>query len=324
MLGLTFSEVVVSKLMKIIKMIRLLLFACCLIIPSVQAYESSEDVTGASESALFQRYSQSKIVAYNQLVTADYLLALGAPKTVNGVMVLEYSERLAGDLTRITYQAPDDYSSEDMFVHFSSQLNQLSHKVLFECHARKCGSSNEWANRIFNIRKLYGPERYQHYLAVQIDTQQGPLFVALYSIKRGNKRVYTQLDLLKPQQGSFRELSVNPDTVLAQFKQQGIFELANLEFDDQDKLTGNTTVLLDSVIAALQKSSRLKLYVVGHLRTDQGLELLQQRSLTRAQSVVDVLVQSGIDSQRLSAQGVGPLAPVNQGGGVDRIGLVVQ
>lgn len=305
-------------------MIRFLLFSCCFIVTSVQAYESSEDVAGASDSALFQRYSQSKIVGYSQLVTADYLLALGAPKTVNAVMVLEYSERLVGDLTRITYRAPDDYSSEDMFAHFSSQLNQLPHKVLFECHARKCGSSNEWANRIFNIRKLYGPERYQHYLAVQIDAQQGPLFVALYSIKRGNKRVYTQLDLLQPETGTFRELSVNPDTVLAQFKQQGIFELANLKFDDQDKLTGNTTVLLDSVIAALQKNSRLKLFVVGHLRTDQGLEVSQQRSLTRAQSVVDVLVQSGIDSQRLSAQGVGPLAPVNQSGSIDRIGLVVR
>ena len=112
--------------------------------------------------------------------------------------------------------------------------------------------------------------------------------------------------------------------MLTQFKQQGTFELANLKFDDQDKLTGNTTVLLDSVIAALQKNSRLKLYVVGHLRTDQGLEVSQQRSLTRAQSVVDVLVQSGIDSQRLSAQGVGPLAPVNQSGSIDRIGLVVR
>ena len=107
--------------MKIIKMIRFLLFSCCFIVTSVQAYESSEDIAGASDSALFQRYSQSKIVGYSQLVTADYLLALGAPKTVNGVMVLEYSERLIGDLTRITYRAPDDYSSEDMFAHFSSQ-----------------------------------------------------------------------------------------------------------------------------------------------------------------------------------------------------------
>lgn len=310
--------------MNIIKISRYVIFACCLFVTSAQAFEPAEDVAGATDSELFQRYAQSKIVAYKQLAASDYLLALGAPKTVNGVMTLDYSERLAGDLTRITYRAPDDYPSEEMFKHFTSQLNQLPHKVLFECHARECGNSNQWANRILNIRKLYGPERYQHYLAVQIEAQQGPVIVTLYSIKRGNKRVYTQLDLLQPKTGSFRQLSVNPDTILAQLKQLDIVELTNLKFDDKDKLTADSVVLLDSVMSALQKNTRLKLYVVGHLREKQALEKLQQRSLSRAQSVVDVLVQRGINSERLSAQGIGPLAPKEKSGRISRITLVLQ
>jgi len=305
-------------------MIRFLLIFCCLIAMRAQAFDVSGDVEGATDSSFFQRYSQSKIVDYKRLDTADYLLALGAPKTVNGVMQLEYSERFSGDLTRITYRAPDDYPSQEMFTHFSAQLNQLPHKVLFECHGRKCGSSNEWANRIFNIRNLYGPERYQHYLAAQIDSSEGPVFVALYSIKRGNKRVYTQVDLLAPEAGSFRDVAVNPDTMLTQLKQLGVVELSTLKFDEQDKLTANTEAQLESVAAALQKNSRLKLYVVGHLQINEILVTQQQRSLARAQSVVDVLVQRGIEAERLSAQGVGPLAPIKSSGSVDRIGFIVQ
>lgn len=310
--------------MNIIRIKRYMVFLCCFFVMPVQAFERDEDVAGAADATLFQRYAQSKIVAYKQLITSDYLLALGAPKTVNGVMTLDYSERLAGDLTRITYRAPDDYSSEQMFKHFTSQLNQSPYKVLFECHARECGNSNQWANRILNILKLYGPERYQHYMAVQVETQQGPVFVVLYSIKRGNKRVYTQLDVLQPKAGSFRQLSVNPDTILAQLKQQGMVTLSNLQFDGKDNVTSDAESLLDSVIAALQRNTRLKLYVVGHLREKQTLKILQQRSLSQAQSVVDLLVQKGINSERLSAQGVGPLAPTEKSDSISQIALVVQ
>jgi outer membrane protein OmpA-like peptidoglycan-associated protein len=235
-------------------------------------------------------------------------------------MLLEYSERLRGALTRITYQAPDGDSAEAMFAQFAAQLQQQSHRVLFECHGRECGSSNAWANQIFDIPKLYGPERYQHYLAAQVDAPQGPLFVALYSIKRGNKRVYTQLDLLQPSD-AFRELDANPDMLLAQLKQQGFFELSRLSFDEQDQLTVRGAGLLDSMIVALQKNARLRLYVVGHMYASQTLERLQRRALIRAQAVVDALVEGGIDVERLSAQGVGPLSP--DGGKNDRVVLVV-
>lgn len=302
----------------------LALLLCCSATGSF-AFEATEDVAGAKESEFFKRYPQSKIDAYSQTQSVDYLLALGAPKTVNGVMVLEYSERLAGELTRITYRAPDNYPSQDVFEHFSSQLNLLSHSVLFECHARKCGSSNQWANRIFDIRKLYGPERYQHYLAAQLSTAHGPVFVALYSIQRGNKRVYTQLDLLEPEKGAFLELAVNPDTILSVLKTKGVFNLRNLQFDTADKLAADSEQRLASVVTALRKNSRLKLYVVGHLEGDEAVDVLKARSLARAQSVLMALAAQGVSSERLSAQGVGPLAPVRQRSeDAARVGLVVQ
>jgi len=297
----------------------------CFNFPLSYAFEATEDVTGANDSQFFKRYPRSKIDSYSKTTTDDYLLALGAPKTVNGVMVLEYSERLSGSLTRHTYRSPDAEPSELVFAHFQTQLLSLAHRVLFECHGRECGSSNQWANRIFDVRKLYGPERYQHYLAAQLNTEKGPLFVALYSIQRGNKRVYTQLDLLTPDGNSAMALDVNPDTILATLKSDGVFNLRNLQFDQDDKLTTDSTQSLSRVVAALNKNSRLKFYLTGHLAENGSLDSLKARSLLRAESVLQALVEQGIRAERLSAQGVGPLAPIKKDSeDANRIGLVLQ
>jgi len=301
----------------------------CFNFPLSYAFEATEDVVGASDSQFFKRYPRSKIDSYSQTATDGYLLALGAPKTVNGVMALEYSERLTGSLTRHTYRSPDGEASELVFEHFQAQLAALSHRLLFECHGRECGSSNQWANRIFSVRKLYGPERYQHYLAAQLNTDNGPMFVALYSIQRGNKRVFTQLDVLTPGKGSITELAVNPDTILAVLKSEGVLSLRNLSFDESGKLTADGEQRLSAVVKALNSNSRLKLYVVGHaagsLTLAETVDVLTARSLTRAESVVQVLTAQGVGAERLSAQGVGPLAPIRQNSeDANRISLVLQ
>jgi len=166
-------------------------------------------------------------------------------------------------------------------------------------------------------------------LAAQLNTENGPLFVALYSIQRGNKRVFTQLDLLAPAKGSITELAVNPDTILAVLKSEGVFNLRSLPFDDSDKLTADGEQRLSAVVKALNSHSRLKLYVVGHVaRSLTGVETvdaLTARSLTRAESVVQVLIAQDVAGDRLSAQGVGPLAPIRQNSeDANRIALVLQ
>lgn len=297
----------------------------CFNVPVSYGFDASEDVAGAADSTYFERYPRSKIDEFSQLDASDYLLALDSPKTVNGLMEIDYSERFAGKLTRITYRASDGEPSELVFNHFRNQLMALSHELLFECHGRECGSSNQWANRIFGLSKLYGPQRYQHYLAAKISTDDGPLLMALYSIQRGNKRVYTQLDLLMPEQGMATKVAANPDTVLAVLKSEGVFSLRNLAFDQNNNLNAEASQRLASVVAALNKSSRLKLYVVGHLAGSDDLDMLKKRSQQRADAVRQVLVDGGIKSERLSAQGVGPLAPIRQDSDdANRISLVVQ
>ena len=304
-----------------------LMLLCCVFVRPLAAFERSEDVAGSSDYQGLVRYPNAKIDKYSPAQQVEYQLALGVLKKVSGQLQPEYSNWVEGRLTRITYRIPDGHDERAAFNHFAGQLQ--AGELLFECHGRDCGSSNYWANSIFGIATLYGPEDNQHYRVTKLNSAGQELIVALYSIKRGNKRVYTHLDLLQP--NSPVKLVSNPDTLLDKLRGNGYLRLTGISFDDQDRLLESSQQPLQQLAVALNKSTRLKLYVVGHLRGEQPLPQLMSRSLHRANSVVSALQQLGVGSERLDAQGVGPLAPVNKAGAVEgrgteegRIELVIR
>lgn len=294
---------------------------------SLFAFDISEDVSGAKDYEGISRYPSSKIDHYRVLQRTEYQLALGQLKNVNGVLNPEYSRRLFGDLTRITYRIPDGHDSQTVFDHFKSGIKQ-PYTLLYECHGRECGSSNHWANHIFRVAKLYGPERYQHYLAARTKMGEQDVVIVVYAVKRGNKRLYAHLDLLEVASEAAQGLNVSASTLLDSLRDNGRFVLPGLRFDQQDVLDPATAEFLAVVASVLKKDVRLQLYVVGHLSSDRSnvsTEDLMQQSLKRAQSVVESLEQRGIESGRLTAHGIGPLAPpANAYDGADRIELVLR
>ena len=68
---------------------------------------------------------------------------------------------------------------------------------------------------------------------------------------------------------------------------------------------------LKEIAKLLQADPKLKLYVVGHTDNSGGLDYNMKLSKDRADAVVKALTgKYGIAASRLSAFGVGPLAPV--------------
>src|SRR5690606_42021792 len=66
------------------------------------------------------------------------------------------------------------------------------------CSSRDCGRSSEWATDVFGIANLYGVEREQNYLAARLVADDKQHYVALYTIMRGNQRVYAHLHVIEP------------------------------------------------------------------------------------------------------------------------------
>lgn len=286
------------------------------------AFDLSDDTYGARDYEGVQRYPGSRIDQYREAGAVEYALVLGKLKRINGELAPEFQEQVRGQLTRITYQIPEGHDAAVAFRHFKKQLADA--RLLFECVGRECGSSSHWANQIFGIATLYGPEKEQHYAALNLTLDGQELLVTLYTIVRGNKRIYAHLDLIATSAQRAQELKANPETLLASLQQQGRLVLAGVKFDEKDQLLPSSERALTPYLTMLQKRVRMQLYVVGHLQESGApLAQLKERALQRAQAVKEMLVAQGVAQERLVPQGVGPLSPGGKSDDANRIELVL-
>ena len=291
--------------------------------------QSGVDVVGSADYPGINRFPGARIVEFREMADTNYRLALGRLQRVNGRVIAGREERIQGALTRITYEIPSGYSGADVFARLSAQLLEAGRDELYSCQGRACGSSNFWANDVFANRVLYGPETDQFYLASTsaADGESPGIYTALYVITRGNRSVLAHLDILaltgvsrSEQQPS--DVSTS-DELLARLQQDGAVVVPGLQFDGQDQLIEEGGVAL--LIETLLRHPQLRVYVVAHLRSEGSLEAQVQRSRHRAALIAAQLGEAGIAAERISAQGVGPLAPAcSTGSCTERVELVLQ
>jgi outer membrane protein OmpA-like peptidoglycan-associated protein len=272
-------------------------------------------------------------VGFSQRSVAEYALATGSMKKINGVIAPEFLQYVSGRLTRITYQLPRGRNSLNAFNHFQRQFDNLPHEVLYRCDGRACGESNQWANVQFGIARLYGIDREQHYSALRLTLAGAePAYLALYTIKRGNKRIYAQIDLIEPEPDP--ELQSQPSLRLSQGPESQRPESQGPESQLSQSLSSTALVtglkngarvylladqLADDAAAALrqllQDQPELRLILVGH--SDQAVSPGQKTtraeqqalSLQLAQALQQRLQAQGIEASRLHVEGVGAMAP---------------
>jgi hypothetical protein len=126
----------------------------------------------------------------------DYLLGLGPLQKVRGLWRHKRSETVTGELLRITWQVESGYTAEEGYAWLKGQLPE-SAEPLFECEGRRCGSSAQWASRVFAQRELYGHDGRQHYGVWRYRDQEGQWSIVLYASDRANRRHFLHLDLLR-------------------------------------------------------------------------------------------------------------------------------
>jgi hypothetical protein len=129
---------------------------------------------------------------------SDYVVALGKYKKRDGRWLPEESYRTQGQLTRYTLEIAKHNNEHDVFAFYRQQLPQQA-KSLFSCVSRACGESNNWANDHFAIKQLYGTNTSQRYAVFALHhADESVTYVTIYTVRRGNRRLYTQLDVLHP------------------------------------------------------------------------------------------------------------------------------
>lgn len=245
---------------------------------------AEDDISGASDDSLIERFRGSWIVNYQSPLLTDYSLALGSVEKVNGVERLEREERITGYLKRISYRVPDGNTTRTVFNNFKEQLEKLNAEILFTCQGRECGSSNYWANDVFGFSKLYGVERSQYYMAAKLPG----VTAVIYVTERGNRRIYAHIDFIETDAAA---------RMVATIKGKGVVELSTNSLPDMD--------LLGKMVEQLKKHTLDIALVVHH--QGKTLAAADTAGLLKAEELRQLLVMHQISGVEVFS--VGALVP---------------
>jgi hypothetical protein len=158
---------------------------------------STSAVYAESEIFRFQLDPQAKILHQSSEYASDYIVALDKYKKRDNQWLPEKSLRQQGQLLRYTVELPRHYTEEEAFAFYRNQL-PASATLAFGCQQRACGESNNWANDHFGVKQLYGANNSQRYgvLTFKSSPDAAPTYITIYIVRRGNQRLYAQLDVL--------------------------------------------------------------------------------------------------------------------------------
>lgn len=271
-----------------------------------------EDVPGAR--ALLREHKKD----------SRYHLALGTYKKVRGTWTPDREQAVRGEVYRRTLELPSERSAREGYQFYLEQLQQYPVRELFACQQRECGSSNTWANNHFEVIQLYGLDQHQYYGVYEVTAGEKVYYASLYSVRRGNRRVYVQLDLVQLSAAEERLSAANPETLASLLREDGYFVFPGFELtgstEDWDlKLAEEHIVAL---VELLESEDTWRLALVGHDYARYTLDQQREDSREYARQLKARLVEEGVAEKRLEAFGLGGLAPAAKGDRSARIEVV--
>ena len=268
---------------------------------------AQDEELALGDHPLIERFPDSVLEEIEVVEDISYRLVLGTLQRNREEVIPENSQRLRGDVTKLTYQVSQQFNGEDVHNFFIEQIAEKGYEVLFTCSGRACGSSNYWANDIFRNRILYGPERNQYFLAIRAPKQDAPAaHISLYIITRANRRIYAYLEIVEEVVSSGVISMVAPE-LLQTLNESGAVALPEIEFTADNQLSEQSS--LQPTLELLRSNPDMQFYLVAHLAGESPLPVLMARSKARAEYLREQLIANGVQASRLIAEGVGPLAP---------------
>jgi hypothetical protein len=136
-------------------------------------------------------FPRAELVEETQVKNSEYRLVLSELKRKQATTSGEVERLISGDMTRQFWQLSVNHEVEQVLEHYLTQWKDA--QVMYRCSGLDCGSSNFWANKIFENAKLYGRDANQAYLVAMIPGSPNRIYV-LYAVQRSKQKLYFNLD----------------------------------------------------------------------------------------------------------------------------------
>lgn len=276
----------------------------CLSLIYVISARDSRANEQANEQTVIEPYPGSKIADTITPGHRDYALVTGVdPKaTIEANLV---TTKIAGELSTIVYDNPPDKSAREIAANYREALAKAGFTILFECSGKACGPS--WASsRWGRITGMTVFSSEMEYLSASRMKDGQDWYVGL-SITKSKQ----QHDILRAGKMETGLVTVTAAQLKSGLGEKGKAVLDGLYFDhDKATLKPESKPALEVIAGFLKSNPELKVYIVGHTDSVGSFDYNLKLSRDRGQSVVTALIERyGIDKERVSAHGIGPLSP---------------
>ncbi len=298
---------------------------CMLILLWAAAFSSvayGADVAGSEDHPLISRFPGSTIVYHEQVDFDEYVLPLGG---LDDERNLSESRRVAGQVTRIQYRAPEERSTYEVYHNYESALKEAGFEILFS------GTNQElswrWTSVLYEYGKVNSPlpsdvleksllvsEEDFRYLSAELSrVEDGNVYVALtVSQTQPADGPGIQMDIVEEKSMEEDKIIIDAEAMASEIDRSGSVSIQEIYFDTgKATLKAESEAALEEIAKFINQESGVRFYVVGHTDSRGELDYNMDLSDRRAESVVETLVTHyNVDANRLIPKGVGPLAPI--------------
>jgi len=284
------------------------------------------DVKGAKDAPGIGRFAGSTIIGYSHKKFDEYLLPAGKViRDEKDAFKYEKSKTVEGEVTRILYLASKDASVAEVFRNYERNLKRKGFETIYSCKSsgnEPCGS---WMAGMKNFQPELASHAYNfmgenRYISMVKRDPKGDEYVSLLVYDYGfdyytdrYRHPMAQLDVIRAEPLDDSQIQVLAAKALSgAIAETGHVALHGIYFDtDSAVLKPESKAALNEIGKLLGQEPGLKLFVVGHTDNTGAFAHNMDLSKRRAAAVAVALAKAyGVAQDRLSAHGVGQLAPV--------------
>ncbi|MBW7833128.1 MAG: OmpA family protein [Simplicispira suum] len=315
----------------------LLVLALSLLTPA-----SAQDVAGGRDHPLIHRPAGSTLVGYAQAAQGSIDFQASSYTGFNlETGRRQYAEQpltLDGRVTRLWYEVPGKATASQLYESQVRALAAQGFKTLYDSAQDSGAAAGKWVNFLASfapgkrdaIANNRSPQIFSAARPASLRTgtfQQDNTTVRLVAVDwpkadddaKARQGAYIAIDIVEarvlretPAVRAPAVVAAHTDDALTHaLSVTGHVQLSGVHFvSGSAEFEQGARPVLAGVAQYLQAQPDVRLYVVGHTDASGELEGNLELSRERAQAVVDALVRDfGVAPGRLSAHGVGPLAP---------------